>query len=121
MRSAALVLFLVTSPAMASGGAEPRPPEGRYALHGQACKANDIFLTLKGDRMDLPVFSCQGLGFKVIETRGDGALWAVKGKRCQGEEAPPGPQDFKLEARGTSLRILWADGSRSAPLMRCGR
>lgn len=101
--------------------AEKRPLEGRYALHREACAANDIFLKLKGDHIDLPVFSCTGLAFRPRKAGpGDSAIWDVSGKRCEGEGGKPGPQRFALEARGTSLRILWPNGDRSAPLMRCG-
>lgn len=116
----ALALPFFVLPAVAQQ-AEKRPLEGRYALHREACAANDIFLLLKGDHMDLPVFSCTGLTFTARKAgTGDRAIWDVAGKRCEGEEGKPGPQRFALEARGTSLRILWSNGEKSAPLMRCG-
>ena len=99
----------------------PRPLPGRYALHAEACAAKDIFLALNADRIDLPGFSCTGLTFKAEKSSGDRALWAVAGQHCVGEEGAPVPRRFRLEARGTSLRVLWPDGALSAPLMRCGR
>lgn len=114
-----LLLPLLATPAWAQ---EARPLEGRYALHREACAANDIFLTLRGDRMDLPVFSCTGLSVTPRKAAGgDRAVWDVTGTRCEGEEGQPGPQRFALEARGTALRILWPNGDKSAPLLRCGK
>ncbi|HRE20881.1 MAG TPA: hypothetical protein PKW21_07595 [Rhabdaerophilum sp.] len=117
---AALPLLATVLPALVAT-ADARPPGGRYALHREACAANDIFLTLKGDRLDLPVFSCTGLTFTARGAGGgDAAAWNVAAKRCEGEEGKPGPQKFAIEMRGTSMRILWANGDRSAPLQRCG-
>lgn len=114
--------LIALSPAKAAGDQAPRPPAGRYALHAEACKANDIFMTLGQDRLDLPVFSCTGLEFKPAGAGpGDRALWDALGRRCQGEESAAGPQRFRIEASGTTLRIHWKDGSKSAPLARCGR
>lgn len=117
---APLLLSLLAAPALAQQPAA-RPLEGRYALHREACAANDIFLTFRGDRMDLPVFSCEGLSFKPRKSAGDSAIWDVTAKRCEGEEGQPGPQKFALQAQGTSLRILWSNGDKSAPLLRCGK
>lgn len=114
------LLPLVAAPAFAQQP-DARPQEGRYALHREACAAKDIFLTLRGDKMDLPVFSCEGLSFKPRKSVGDSTTWDVAAKRCEGEEGQPGPQKFALQARGTSLRILWPNGDKSAPLMRCGK
>lgn len=121
MRAILLVGLLGITPAFAASEPAARPSNGRFALHAEACKANDIFLTLKDDRIDLPVFSCTGLAFKPVSARGDTAVWDVAAKHCEGEEGKPGPQRFKLEAKGTSLRILWSDGAKSAPLIRCGK
>lgn len=121
MLRALLLSCLIASPAFAASEAAPRPQAGRYALHAEACKASDIFMTLAEDRLDLPVFSCTGLSFKPVSAGGDRAMWEVAGKRCEGEEGKPGPQRFRIEAMGTALRIHWADGSKSAPLRRCGR
>ncbi len=118
---AALPLLAGTLPALAAAP-DARPIGGRYALHREACAANDIFLTLKGDRLDLPVFSCTGLAFKPrTGGSGDSASWAVSAKRCEGEEGKPGPQKFAIEMRGTSMRILWPNGDKSALLIRCGQ
>lgn len=117
---AAFPLLAATLPALAATP-DARPPGGRYALHREACAAKDIFLTLKDDRLDLPVFSCTGLTFTPRgRGPGDSASWVVSAKRCEGEEGKPGPQKFVIEMRGTSMRILWANGDRSAPLQRCG-
>lgn len=121
MTRAVLLLMLLATPALGQTPG-PRPLEGRYALHAEACKANDTFLTFRGDRMDLPVFSCTGLKFVPRKAGpGDGALWDVVARHCAGEESKPGPQKFALESRGTSLRIFWPNGEKSAPLKRCGR
>lgn len=123
MRRAGLVLTLLalSAPAIAAGGQAPVPQPGRYALDAAACKANDIFLTLTADRLDLPVFSCIGLEYDQQSVRGDTAIWAVRGRKCQGEQAArPGPQRFRIEAQGTSLQILWPNGERSARMLRCG-
>lgn len=121
MRYVPLVLALAASPVLAAGEQAPRPLAGRYALHREACKANDIFMTLSADKIDLPVFSCMGLTFKPAGSGpGDRATWDVAGRRCQGEESAPGPQRFRLEATGTTVRIHWKDRSKSAPLHRCG-
>ena len=121
MRAVLLLMLLATPPALGQTP-PPRPLEGRYALHAEACKANDIFLAFRGDRMDLPVFSCTGLKFTPRSAGpGDIALWDVAAGHCAGEEGKPGPQRFALESRGTSLRILWPNGEKSAPLRRCGR
>lgn len=118
----AMVPSVALRPALAAGEQAPRPPAGRYALHAEACKANDIFMTLAADKLDLPVFSCTGLDFRPAGSGpGDRAIWDVTGKRCQGEENATGPQRFRIEASGTALRIHWKDGSKSAPLARCGR
>lgn len=116
----ALLLPLLAAPALAQQPA-PRPLEGRYALHREACAANDNFLTFRGDTMDLPVFSCTGMSFKPRKGAGDSAIWDVAANRCEGEEGQPGPRTFALQAQGTSLRILWPNGDKSAPLMRCGK
>lgn len=117
---ALLILPLLAAPALAQQPSA-RPLEGRYALHREACAANDIFLTLRGDKMDLPVFSCTGLSFKARKGAGDSAIWDVAAQRCEGEESTPGPQKFALQAQGSALRILWANGDKSAPLQRCGK
>lgn len=117
---ALLILPFLAAPAFAQQPAA-RPLEGRYALHREACAANDIFMSYRGDGMDLPVLSCTGLSFKPRKANGDSAIWDVAAKRCAGEDGKPGPQKFALQAQGTALRILWANGDKSAPLQRCGK
>ncbi len=101
----------------------PAPQPGRYALSLAECRAGDIFLTLGKDRLDLPVMSCTGLAFTAEAAGGgDVARWLVAAKQCNAEGGgKPGPQRFHLEARGTSLQILWADGTKSARMTRCSR
>ncbi len=118
---AAPVLALHVMAAPASAEQAPRPLSGRYALDLPACRAGDNFLTLGPDRLDLPVFSCQGLTFTPETAAGDRVLWSVSARRCEGEEGAPGPRRFRIEASGATLRILWPDGTKSAPLRRCGR
>jgi hypothetical protein len=119
-----LALHVMVAPASAAPASTepaPRPLSGRYALDLPACRAGDNFLTLGPDRLDLPVFSCQGLTFTPETAAGDRVLWSVSARRCEGEEGAPGPRRFRIEANGATLRILWPDGTKSAPLRRCGR
>lgn len=117
--------FLLLGPGLSAAAAQPAPaPQpGRYALSLAECRAGDIFLTLGKDRLDLPVMSCMGLAFTPEPAGGgDVARWQVAARQCNAEGGgKPGPQRFRLEARGTSLQILWADGTKSARMARCSR
>ncbi|MCZ8185271.1 MAG: hypothetical protein O9308_02735 [Beijerinckiaceae bacterium] len=116
-----LALLLPVVPAL--GQTAPAPAPGRYALTQAECRSGEIFLTLAKDRLDLPVLSCTGLAFTPEASGGgDRERWSVSAKACTAEgEEKPAPKRFRLEARGTALRILWADGTNSAWMARCGR
>ena len=99
----------------------PAPPTGVYALDADSCKVKDYFLTLRKDRLDLPVFSCIGLAWDQLRDASGTTTWQVDGTRCQGEHAGrPGPKRFRIENTATSARIFWPDGTRSAAFLRCG-
>ena len=119
----AVTLFALLLPAPALGQSAPAPQPGRYAITLAECRSGEIFLTLAKDRLDLPVLSCTGLAFTPeAPGGGDLARWSVSARTCTAEgEDKPAPKRFRIEARGTALRILWADGTKSAWMARCGR
>jgi hypothetical protein len=119
MRSLAVILALISAPALAASlGKES--PVGRYALDAAACKAKDYFVTLTESEAMLPTFSCKGVDYDQTENKGGRAVYQASAKACVGEESmKPRKETFTLVVDAAGLQIIWADGSKSAVFTRC--
>jgi hypothetical protein len=117
MRSIACLL-VSAAPAWA-GSLDGASPAGRYALSDAECKADDVFATLTAKTLTLPTYACKGVAYDQTESKGGRALYAVAAKSCGGEEGPSKPDKFKIVVEGDTLQFLWANGTKSAQLVRC--
>jgi hypothetical protein len=119
MRRRALILALVSAPALAAS-VDKDSPLGRYSLDAAACKAKDYFVTLTENEAVLPTFSCKGVDYDQSENKGGRAIYKASAKSCVGEESnEPRKETFTLVVDAAGLQILWADGSKSAVFTRC--
>ncbi|MCA0406816.1 MAG: hypothetical protein LCH39_11770 [Proteobacteria bacterium] len=118
--AALLLLPLLAVPAFAQQPA-PRPLEGRYALHREACAGNailiqrDLFEVGNAVSCKKPVYRRQRVG------PGDRALWNVSSRECQLHSGGVHALDFSIEARGSSVRVVWSDSEMSDFYSRCGK
>lgn len=117
---ALLLLSLLATPALAQEPA-PRPLEGRYALHREACADRGILI-----RQDLFEFgnaiSCKQPIYKRRSMGpGDSAIWNVSSPQCQIHTGGVHALEFAIEARGTSVRVVWSDREMSDFHRRCGK
>lgn len=120
MRLALFLAALAAVPALAASVNKDRL-DGRYAQDARARKAQDFFVTITGDSVVLPAFSCEGVAFDQIENKGGRAVYKVSAASCVDEESTkPRKESFTLVRDGAGLRILWRDGTKSAVFKRCG-
>jgi len=116
----ASMMVLAAGAAMAQSARAPSL-NGRYAFGPAECKAKDYFATIKETSFDLPVYSCKGVTYDQIESRGGLDTYRVTAKSCVGEMAVKGkPNTLTILREKGSIRFRWADGSTGAPLVRCG-
>ncbi len=119
------LLYLALAAALGStdlAAAGNGPPAGRYALDNAACKAEDYFVTLSEDAITLPTLGCKGVSYDQTENKAGRAVYAVTARSCLGEEpGQPRKESFTLVLEAPGLRILWADGTKSAVFTRCGK
>jgi hypothetical protein len=119
VKRSVLFLSLAAAPALAAS-VDKDSPVGRYALDAAACKAKDYFVTLTETEARLPTFGCKGVDYDQTENKGGRAVYKATATSCVGEESAKSRKEtFTLVLDAAGLRILWADGTKSAVFTRC--
>jgi hypothetical protein len=120
MKSFAILFAAMAAAPAFAASIDKDTPAGRYATDASACKAKDYFVTITASEAILPTFSCKGVSYDQTENKGGRAVYKASAAACMGEESvKPRKESFSLVVDAAGLRILWADGTKSAVFTRC--